>query len=301
MPHMDRERRKRLEGCLAALGCETLFGLSYVFTKHASAAGTLPLLGWRFTIAFCALLIALMVKGMRIRLRGKRILPLLSIAILNPVIYFTAETAGIGMLTASESGAFLAGIPVFSLIASTLLLRKKPERKQVAGIMITLLGVLLTVYASGLSASFSAMGYAMLTLAVISYALYSVRVEAAEGYTGMEITAVMIVSGAAVFSSAAMVEALREGTFRELLFLPFSDSGFFIAVLYQGICCSILAFFLSNAAIARIGVNGTASFIGVSTAVSILGGMVFLGEPFTPFQTAGAAMILAGVYAANRG
>lgn len=36
-------------GCLCALGCETLFGLSYVFTKwEVGQAGALALLGWRF-------------------------------------------------------------------------------------------------------------------------------------------------------------------------------------------------------------------------------------------------------------
>lgn len=56
---------------------------------------------------------------------------------------------------------------------------------------------------------------------------------------------------------------------------------FGMAVLYQGVGCSVLAFFLSNVAIARIGVNRTASFIGVSTVVSIAAGALLLGERFT--------------------
>lgn len=76
---------------------------------------------------------------------------------------------------------------------------------------------------------------------------------------------------------------------------------FGLAVLYQGVGCSVLSFFLSNVAIARIGVNRTASFIGVSTVVSIAAGALLLGERFTAGQLAGAAMILAGVYIANAG
>ncbi len=39
-------------GNLCALGCEILYGLSYVFTKQATnSASWLGLLGWRFFIA----------------------------------------------------------------------------------------------------------------------------------------------------------------------------------------------------------------------------------------------------------
>ena len=84
-----------------------------------------------------------------------------------------------------------------------------------------------------------------------------------------------------------------------LLSLPFQNKTFLIAVLYQGIGCSILAFFLSNVAIAKIGVNRTSSFLGITTVVSILTGSLILGEPFTNFQILGAVIILIGVYTAN--
>ena len=56
---------------------------------------------------------------------------------------------------------------------------------------------------------------------------------------------------------------------------------------------------MSNAAIARIGVNRASSFIGASTVVSILAGMLILGEPFSLMQMMGALIIIAGIYAAN--
>lgn len=60
-----------------------------------------------------------------------------------------------------------------------------------------------------------------------------------------------------------------------------------------------MAFFLSNVAIAKIGVNGTSSFIGVSTVVSIIAGALVLKEQFTVFQIIGAVVIIIGVYTAN--
>ena len=81
--------------------------------------------------------------------------------------------------------------------------------------------------------------------------------------------------------------------------MPFRESTFLIAVLYQGIGCSVAAFFLSNVAIAKIGVNRTSSFIGVSTVVSVIAGAVILKETFSLNQIIGAVVIIIGVYTAN--
>lgn len=291
-----------IAGSLCALGCETLFGLSYLFTRRVTQTQSgFALLGWRFLVALAAMGALALTGRVRLRLRGRSVRPLLRVALLSPCLYFIGETMGISRTTASESGAFLACIPVVSLAASAVILKKRPTRLQAAGILVTLLGVLATVLAVGFSSSLSASGYAFLLLAVLAYALYSVYVEKASGYSGAEITFVMLAAGALVFGGLSVVQAAAQGTLRALITLPLRDSAFFMAVLYQGVGCSVLAFFLSNVAIAKIGVNRTASFIGVSTVVSIAAGAFLLGERFTAGQLAGAVMILAGVYIANAG
>lgn len=275
-----KSKNNALIGCLCALGCETLFGFSYLFTKDATVtASTFALLGWRFLIAIAAMSLCAATGLMKINLKGKSIRPLLNVALLNPVIYFIGETFGISLTTASESGAFLACIPVASVIASALILKEKPTRWQVVGILTTLAGVLITVFAVGGSSRFSTAGYAMLCIAVIAYALYSVFVERAADYSSAEVTFVMLAAGSIVFSLAAVIEAAASDNLAALATLPLTDRGFLVAILYQGVGCSVLAFFLSNVAIAKIGVNRTSSFIGVATVVSIIAGVLILREP----------------------
>lgn len=287
-------------GSLAALGCETLYGLSYIFTKQATnSASPIALLGWRFLIAFIVMTGLIVAGVIHVNLTGKKLRPLLLVAIFDPVLYFIGETFGISHTTASESGVFLACIPVAALLASALILHKYPSRQQIIGILITLIGVIITVIAAGASASLSIIGYLFLLLAVITYALYSVYVEKAEAYTGIEITYIMLAAGAIVFVVMALGEALIHGNLQSLLSLPMTNKRFTIAVLYQGIGSSVLALFLSNYAIAKIGVNKTASFIGVSTVVSIVAGILLLGEAFSSTQLIGAVVIICGVYTAN--
>ena len=282
-------------GVLCALGGETLFGLSIIFTKQVTEyADALSLLGWRFLIAFVVMSLCLLLGLIKIDLRGKSLKPLLLVALWSPCIYYISETVGVMYTTASESAVFFACIPVVSLVASTLLLKEKPSKTQAAGILITFAGILVTVFAVSAASSLSVPGYAFLLIAVVSYSLYTVFVSKAHGYTGAEVTYMMLLAGALLFVILAIVRAALRGSAAELIALPFNAPGFLAAVLYQGIGCSVLAFFLSNVAISKIGVNRTASFIGFSTVVSILAGALlphtrslFRGAPAPRFAASG--------------
>lgn len=287
-------------GVAAAISCEIIYGLSYFFTKQAiEIAAPLELLGWRFFVAAVAINICVALGLVKINLKGKDLKQLLRIGFYVPIAYFIGETVGIGHTTASESGVFLACIPVASLTASTLILGKKPTSWQVTGIVITLVGVLVNVLAVGATSSFSPVGYICLIAAIISYAIYSVNVEKAVEFTEMEITYAMLVVGAIVFVPLSIVYALLQGDISETITIPFRNMGFLTAILYQGICCSVVAIFLGNVAIAKIGVNRTSSFIGISTVIAIVAGAFLLSEPFTIYQMVGAVIILSGVYIAN--
>lgn len=167
------------------------------------------------------------------------------------------------------------------------------------GIIVTFIGVLTTVFAVGISSSLSIIGYLALIIAVLSYAFYSVNVEKAVSYTGEEITFVMLFAGTVTFVSLALIESFFLNNTVGLLKLPFVYPHFLSACIYQGIGCSVIASFLSNVAISKIGVNRASSFLGISTVVSIIAGVLILKEPFSILQIVGVILIITGVYTAN--
>lgn len=294
------KEKKLIYGCLCAMGCEALYGLSFMFSKKVTEEiGILALLGWRFFIAFVVMSLCVLIGLINIQLKDKPKKPLLLFGLLFPCLYFIAETVGIDQTTASESGIFLACIPVISLAAAAKFLKRKPTKLQITGIFITLIGVCITVASVGLSSSFSPVGYLFLTIAVISYIVYSMLVDVNKTYTGSEITYAILVVGAVFFTIAAIGQACFNGTFAELITLPMKNSGFLTAILYQGIGCSVLAFFMNNSALSLIGVSRTSSFIGVSTVVSVIAGAVFLQEKMLIGQIVGAVVIILGIYIAN--
>ena len=126
---MTEIQKKTLIGCVCAVSCEILFGLSYLFTKKiTSDVDAVTLLGWRFLLAFIMMNVLLIAGYININIKKKHLPSLLKIAFLQPIAYFSCETFGIQMTTASESGAIIASIPIASLAASILFLHKIPKK-----------------------------------------------------------------------------------------------------------------------------------------------------------------------------
>ena len=63
-----------------------------------------------FDIAVLLVLVAL--KVVRLRIGRATLLPLLVLAVFQPVVYYVAETFGVMRTTASESGVITSAIPV---------------------------------------------------------------------------------------------------------------------------------------------------------------------------------------------
>ena len=299
---MKRSSRTIVLGILCAVANEILYGFSYLFTKQiTNQVSAITLLSWRFLIAFLALSLARAFRLIKVHYKGKNLGILFGVAFLQPVCYFVCEAVGVSMTTASESGTIIASIPVVTLAASSLILKERPTHFQMIGIGVSLFGVVLTSLLQGSRASFNLPGYFVLFCAVISYSLYAVLVQRARQFTSMELTYGMIAVGAGAYTAMALAECLPQGTVRQWVMLPFTNPDFLTAALYLGIGSSVFAFFLLNAAFAMLGANRAAAFVGISTVVSILLGVVVLHESFAGWQMFGAALILTGVYVANLG
>jgi drug/metabolite transporter (DMT)-like permease len=287
-------------GVVCAVICEVLFGFSFLFSKRImSSVMPVTLLSWRFIFAFLLINICVLTRVVKVDLRKKPLMPLLVIALFQPVLYFAAESLGIKLTTASESGTFIACIPILTVVFSALILKEYPRKLQLAGVLVTVAGILLIVLVKGLNATLNPLGYLMLLIAVVSGSLYSIFARKAEAYTSAEITYVMMGMGAIVFTAAALIRNASAGTLGVYATVPFKNPDFLIAVLYLSVGCSVVAFLLFNTALAAIGANRAASFVGLSTVVTVTAGIIILREPYSLVQGLGTALVIGGVTMAN--
>jgi drug/metabolite transporter (DMT)-like permease len=284
------------------LATEVLYGGSFAFTK--SVTGTidpLTLLGWRFVVALAALLVLLATRLIRLRITRATIRPLLLLAVFQPVLYYVAETFGVMRTTASESGLIVAAIPVVIIVTAALILKSRPSGWQVAGIAVTLAGVVTTVVAGGFTARFDLAGYGLLLAAVVSFSLYAAFAERyAHAVSDVDKTFTMVLLGAVVFGTAAVIEHGADGTLGTLVRLPVDRPDFALAVAYLALGSTVGAFFLQNVAIGALGSTRFSTFIGVTTVTTLVTGAIVLRETLSAAQFLGGAAILAGVSVANR-
>lgn len=288
-------------GIAAAIVTELLYGGSYVFTKGITESiSPVTLLAWRFGVALVVMLALWALRIVRLTLTAATVKPLLMLAAFQPVAYYLAETFGIARTSASESGLILSAIPAVNLVFAAIVLGARPTRWQVVGISITVVGVMMTVVAGGVTLGAQAAGYLLLAAAVVAFSLYTVFAERFAHVSDLDKTFVMICAGALTFSTIALATHARAGTLAELARLPVDRPDFALAVAYLALGCTVGAFFLQNHAISTIGSNRYSTFIGVATVATLASGAIFLGERLAPLQWVGGVAILAGVYLANR-
>jgi len=294
------KNRNEIAGVLCGIFSHVLFALSFLFTKEAvNTYSAFTLLSWRFLFAFAAMGICALTGVIKLNLKGKSLWPLVLIAIFQPVVYFLGETYGIKLTTASESGSLVAFHPIVTIVLCSLIIKEKPTRPQVMGIVVSVSGVLTMMLAKGLDASLNVLGYVIILLAMTSDALSITFQRKAASYSSQEKTFIMAALGAVTFTGMALAEHGVNGTLGAYFVAPFADMKFLTAVLYLSVGCQVLAFLMANYSLQVLGAARCTSFAGITTVVAVLAGVVILHERFTLIQGVGTALVVAGVYTAN--
>ena len=145
----------------------------------------------------------------------------------------------------------------------------------------------------------SILGLVILLGAVAAGALFYVfSKKSGDDYNPLEQTYVMFALGSLVYTVFALVQC--RGQYSELIFSALTQPQFIISVLYLSVVSSVTAFICLNYGTVRVTVSEASIFANLTTVISIIAGVVFLHEVFTPFQIVGAVIILISVFFANR-
>ncbi|NLG83425.1 MAG: DMT family transporter [Firmicutes bacterium] len=291
----------RVAPVAAGVAMAVIFGLSFSFTKTALRFLTpMDLLALRFGLAALAMAILAFTGTFRLDFAGKYWRRLIPLALCEPVIYFLCETAGIQATSAAEAGMVIGAIPVVVAIMAAFFLGERPGLGQSFFIAASSLGIVLTFLGGPPSGGDShPEGFLFLGVAVLAAGFYSVLSRRlAEEFSPLATTAVMMWMGAAVFIPLALGLHLVSGTA-----FPFRVLGappVLLSLAYLGLFSSVAAFFLLNYMFHHLAAVRTVIYTNLTTLVSILAGVFFLGEHLAPYQWLGGGLILLGVWGTNR-
>ncbi len=291
---------KATRAILVCILTSFLFGLSFIFIRMCvTEVSVFSMLSWRHIVAIIAMTVCIKIGLLDVHLKGKDLKPLLFLSFFQPVMYYIFESIGVKLTTASESGIIVASIPIVTMIFSAIFLKDKPTKIQAVCIVITVAGAVIAAGVGGIQASSSVLGYICLMLAVFCDGVFSITTQKIQGFTSAEKTYVMCCCGTVVFTLCALIENMINGTIKQFITLPFTDSGFLICLLYLALGCNILAFLCMNYSISIIGATRRSAFAGLSTVITIVASVIILNESVSSLQIIAAVLILSGVTGAN--
>ena len=290
----------RRKGMIAATLAYVFFGLSYLFSKKAlNIAEPAILLFARFTVAFVVLNAMVLTGAAKVRVRGRALLWPVFLGVMQPVLYFIFENYGLKYTTTSFTGLMSSISPALTAVLGAVVLKERPTKRQWAFIGVSIAGVLMISLRSG-GGQNTAMGCLCLFAAYFTGALCSMFVrKVSDRYTPFELTYVMFSVGFVFF--AGMAFAQFRGEALPMLAEALGHTDFIVAALYLGAAASVGSYLLANYALAKLPVARYTVFANVSTVVSVLSGVIIMGDPFTWVTLLATVLILLGVWGANAG
>ena len=220
-------------------------------------------------------------------------------AIAQPLLYFIFELYGINSTSSAISGVIISLVPVAVLFLSTVFLKEKPSRSQVAFSLLSLAAITAISVLSNDGAKSTLIGIVLLLAAVICAAVFNIlsRSEAAT-YSPFERTYMMFLVGTVGFNIIAL--AGLGGNYSTEFILAVSAPEFWGAIAYLSVFSSIAAFMLYNYSTSVISAVRSASFSNIITVVSVLAGILILKETLSPAQLVCCALIIIGVLGVNK-
>lgn len=286
------------KGMLAAAAAYTIFGLSYLFSKMAlNVAEPMILLCVRFTVTFLVLNLLVLTGLMKLDLKGKNILGPILVGMIQPVLYFVFENYGLKYTTTSFTGVISAISPVFTAVMGAIILRERPNWRQWLCIGISIVGVLMISLGADSGVN-TPLGCICLLIAYFSGSFYSILIrKLSKEFSPFALTYIMFTVGFVFFTALAFLQ-YREQTL-PMLVSSLSHREFLIACLYLGAAASVGAYMLANYSLSTLSVTRSTIFSSFSTVVSVLSGILIMGDPFTPVSIVAFVLIMAGVWGVN--
>jgi drug/metabolite transporter (DMT)-like permease len=277
---------------LAVWGTVLFWGLSFVSSKTILNSGVPPMtmVCIRFVLATVILNVFLRKLDPAARLRRADILPLAASGLFGVTIYFFFESRGIRLTSASHASLIIAVIPVITVLAEALFFRARIRWLTVAGVLLSVVGVVLVVGIAGGAVSIA--GDLFMFGACLSWVIYIfLSRNLHRRLSDIAITAYQSLFGTAFLIPLALLE-MRQ-------WVPITLSAG-LNLAYLAIFCSALSNFLYVYALSRMGPIAVSPYVNLIPVVGVLGGVALLGESITWLQVFGGVVILAGVLIVSR-
>lgn len=198
---------------------------------------------------------------------------------------------GLHYTTATNSLLLQAAIPALVLLVDRLVFRVSPSGWQLAGVMLSTIGVALIVFKADVAAIARLQfgeGDLLVLCGVVAWAVYTALLRLRPPVAQSSLLAGTFIIGALTMAPLALSEWDES---QQIVW----TSGVFGAFSYVALFPSVIAYFLYNRAVAEIGPGRAGQAISLMPLFGALLATLVLSEPLHGYHIAGMLLILGGV------
>jgi drug/metabolite transporter (DMT)-like permease len=280
-------KRRDLMPIIAIVATVIMWGFSFLSIKLTVAVFppmTLALL--RFLMASIFLFGAFKWQEPQTRL-AKKDYPAMTLAgIIGITLYFYFQNNGVKLITASAASIIIAFIPIMTLVADTVILKSRLTKQKIWGVILSVIGVCLVV---GLDIHWadSGLGYLMMFGAAVAWVIYGLITKPLfKKYSQLAIVFYQTIFGTIALLPFAFFEKTDWSQVTPIILFH---------LIYLGVFCSALGYYIYLFALDKLGPNITTLFLNLIPVVAVGAGWFILSERLTLLQIIGGLLVITSV------
>ena len=279
-----------------AILTSAIWGTTFISSKLLLQEGLSPaaIMILRFVLAYVLMLPFVKGKWFCKSLKDELLMVLLGIS--GGSLYFLLENTALVYTQASNVAIIIAATPLLTMLTVNLLDRGKGASKRLYGYsLMSLAGVALVILNGNFVLKLNPIGDLLTFGAVVTWVIYSIIIaKVQERYSSWMITRKIFFYGVVTLLPYFLIEPW-DVTW-EMMSRPMVWGN----IAYLGVLASLGCYMTWNIVIKRLGAVDATNYLYINPIVAMITANLLLGERITPLAIAGTALILVGVYLAER-
>lgn len=192
--------------------------------------------------------------------------------------------------TGAAAGSLIQGImPLLIAAPAAFILKEKFSAKMIAGIIISVAGVIMVGFIGQTDDKSSLLGNFLMVGSVACWTIYTLLSRYINQYHPVPVIFFVTLLGTIFLIPGVIFEGWNQP-------LPQISQKGWTAIIYLGVMSSALCYLLYNHALKSLTAAQAGNFLNLDPVIGSVIALIFLHEPFTTLQFAGGMLVLIGVW-----
>ena len=269
-----------------------IWSFSFIWTKDAILSfHPVTIITARLFLAVVLMFGYLKIAGSFQPVKKADIRQFMILALFEPFMYYIGETYGLTLVDSSLAAVIIATIPLFAPLFAFLFLKERTSMLNMAGIVVSLCGVLLVIYQPGSGFVANPAGVGLLFFAVASSIGYTIVLQKIpKEYSSMNIIFYQSMIGLVYFIPVFILVDIP--VFNFSVVKPVS----LMAIVLLSVFASVVAFVLFAGVVRKIGVSHTNVFTNLIPVFTAFLAYAYLSESISTLKIAGIIIVVTGLF-----